>query len=171
MGVGLIPSLVVQLRTSLGLSRIIDPFFSLKSEIPVLKECPFRFLAGWIKHLGFLDFVKNKWSFNGNVMESLSHFTSDIRTWNKTMYGHIGDRKKFLVNHLTVNQSALERSNSERLKGMELYVRDELESILHHEELLWKRKSRCDWLNIIIIVTTYIQKYRKCWCRDLNSNI
>lgn len=29
---------------------------------------------------------------------------------------------------------------------MELEVRDELENLLDHEELLWKQKARCDWL-------------------------
>lgn len=64
------------------------------------------------------------------------------------MYGHIGVRKKFLLNRLMVIHSALERSNSEKLRDIELQVREELESVLHHEELLWKQKSRCDWLNL-----------------------
>ncbi|KAA3481649.1 Endonuclease/exonuclease/phosphatase [Gossypium australe] len=29
---------------------------------------------------------------------------------------------------------------------VELETREELESVLHHEELLWRQKARCDWL-------------------------
>lgn len=74
------------------------------------------------------------------MTKSLCLFTFDIKMWNRTVYGHIGDRKKFLLNRLTVIQKALERSNLERLKGVELQLRDELEYVLYHEELLWKPK-------------------------------
>ncbi|MBA0698926.1 hypothetical protein Goari_000604 [Gossypium aridum] len=34
------------------------------------------------------------------------------------------------------------------LAQKEMEIRGELESILFHEELLWKQKSHCDWLNL-----------------------
>lgn len=46
---------------------------------------PFRFLAGWTKHSNFKDFVSNKWSFLGNMAESLSEFTSHIKDWNRSV--------------------------------------------------------------------------------------
>ncbi|KAK5792684.1 hypothetical protein PVK06_033801 [Gossypium arboreum] len=44
------------------------------------------------------------------------------------------------------NSQARDQSNSRRLVNLELEVRDELESVLNHEELLWRQKARCDWL-------------------------
>lgn len=31
---------------------------------------------------------------------------------------------------------------------LESDVRDELENLLDHEEMLWKQKARCDWLEL-----------------------
>ncbi|KAH1107417.1 hypothetical protein J1N35_011185 [Gossypium stocksii] len=33
-------------------------------------------------------------------------------------------------------------------KSSRLTLRQELESVLHHEELLWKQKARCDWFKL-----------------------
>ncbi|KAA3466982.1 reverse transcriptase [Gossypium australe] len=41
----------------------------------------------------------------------------------------------------------MDQSFSRSLATLEMDVRDELESVLNHEELLWKQKARCDWLN------------------------
>lgn len=38
------------------------------------------------------------------------------------------------------------RMESEDLSNAEMKVKEDLESILHHEELLWKQKVRCNWL-------------------------
>lgn len=37
-------------------------------------------------------------------------------------------------------------SSSPRLADLEIEIRDELENVLNHEELLWRQKARCDWL-------------------------
>ncbi|KAH1096999.1 hypothetical protein J1N35_013920 [Gossypium stocksii] len=42
----------------------------------------------------------------------------------------------------------MEWENSESLSNREIDVRWELEEVLNHEELLWKQKSRCDWLKL-----------------------
>lgn len=52
------------------------------------------------------------------------------------------------MNRLVGIQRALERSNSDRLIHIEMQFREELEFILCHEELLWKKKSRCDCLHL-----------------------
>ncbi|KAH1064492.1 hypothetical protein J1N35_029479 [Gossypium stocksii] len=54
---------------------------SMRSEFNVAQGRPFRFLAGWTKHQNFATFVKGKWSYSGNMAESLSHFTSCIKDW------------------------------------------------------------------------------------------
>ncbi|MBA0815900.1 hypothetical protein Gohar_000621, partial [Gossypium harknessii] len=56
--------------------------------------------------------------------------------------------KKKLTNSLSRIQKALERLDSIFLAQKEMEIREELESILFHEELLWKQKSHCDWLNL-----------------------
>ncbi|KAH1082621.1 hypothetical protein J1N35_022382 [Gossypium stocksii] len=41
---------------------------------------------------------------------------------------------------------------------LEVSARDELENILHHEEMLWKQKSRREWLNLGDRNTSYFYK-------------
>ncbi|KAL1174946.1 hypothetical protein V6Z11_A04G051900 [Gossypium hirsutum] len=70
-------------------------------------------------------FVEDNWDFSGDISNSLSMFTRELKDWNKTIY---------------------DRSN--RLAQVELKIRQELETVLRHEELLWKQKARFDWLNL-----------------------
>ncbi|KAL1151813.1 hypothetical protein V6Z11_A09G067300 [Gossypium hirsutum] len=39
-------------------------------------------------------------------------------------------------------------SSSIHLNHVDLSLRQEIEDVRHHEELLWKQKARCDWLNL-----------------------
>ncbi|KAA3468779.1 Retrovirus-related Pol polyprotein LINE-1 [Gossypium australe] len=43
-------------------------------------------------------------------------------------------------------QKAMDQSSSRSLATLKMEVRDELESVLNHEGLLWRPKARCDWL-------------------------
>lgn len=55
-------------------------------------------------------------------------------------------RKYLLKKKLDNVQKAIDRRSSALLNQVELEIREELESVLHHEELLWRQKARCDWL-------------------------
>lgn len=45
-------------------------------------------------------------------------------------------------------QKALDQFDSIHLAKKELEICDELENMLNHEELLWRQKARCDWLQL-----------------------
>ncbi|MBA0785623.1 hypothetical protein Gotri_027036 [Gossypium trilobum] len=109
---------------------------------------PFRFLAGWMKHGDFSNLVKEKWNFAGNTFDSLNNFTSFAKDWNRNIYGFLGTRKRNLMRSLNNIQKTLEHSSSTYLSGKELEIRDELENVLDHEDLLWRQKARCDWLQL-----------------------
>ncbi|KAH1039540.1 hypothetical protein J1N35_041283 [Gossypium stocksii] len=99
---------------------------------------PFRFLAGWLHHKNFPDFVKNNWSFNGNLVSTIEEFTDKVKEWNKGVYGHISQRKSQLLHKPAKIHHALDLSRSKYLFQQEILVRNELEDVLHHEEMLWK---------------------------------
>ncbi|XP_017620894.1 uncharacterized protein LOC108465094 [Gossypium arboreum] len=40
----------------------------------------------------------------------------------------------------------------------EILIRKELENVLHHEEMLWKQKSRCEWLTLGDRNTSYFHR-------------
>ncbi|KAH1056673.1 hypothetical protein J1N35_034738 [Gossypium stocksii] len=84
----------------------------------------------------FVESNELQWSFitwqKGRTFERLDQ---------AAIYGHIGTRRKKLVNTLTDLQKEMERATSVHLAQREEKVREELESVLYHEELLWKKKS------------------------------
>ncbi|KAA3484923.1 (+)-neomenthol dehydrogenase-like [Gossypium australe] len=51
---------------------------SLMLDCHCSRRRPFRFLAGWVKHLGFLDFVKENWGVSTNILTTHSDFTSKL---------------------------------------------------------------------------------------------
>ncbi|KAA3460810.1 LINE-type retrotransposon LIb DNA, Insertion at the S11 site-like protein [Gossypium australe] len=57
-------------------------FLSTRPGLNMDKGRPFRFLADWTKHNNFSTFVKYKWNFASNMVDSLNKFTlmSKIRT-------------------------------------------------------------------------------------------
>ncbi|KAA3450813.1 reverse transcriptase [Gossypium australe] len=106
------------------------PFLlNTKPDLGVAKGRPFRFLAGWKQHNTFPTFVKEKWNFSGNMVDSLNNFTSSVRIWNRN--------------------KALDHFPSSHLAQKELDVRDELENVLDHEDLLWRQKGRCNWIQLV----------------------
>ncbi|XP_039065573.1 uncharacterized protein LOC120211013 [Hibiscus syriacus] len=79
---------------------------------------PFRFLAGWTKQ---------------------PHF-------NKEVYGQIPMEKRKLKQQLAVVQASMDRSGSVNLIDKELDIRTKLEEVLDNDEILWRQKSRSDWI-------------------------
>ncbi|KAA3459207.1 reverse transcriptase [Gossypium australe] len=121
---------------------------STRTNMDLAQGRPFRFLAGWTKHNNFSTFVKEKWNYGGNMADSLNNFTSHVKDWNKNVYGFLGSRKRQLLRSLNNIQKALYHTDSSFLAKQEMEVRDELENVLNHEELLWRQKARCDWLHL-----------------------
>ncbi|KAA3472023.1 reverse transcriptase [Gossypium australe] len=119
-----------------------------KGDNPISKGRPFRFLAGWTLHNNFSNFVKGKWEFKGNMTESLNNFTAFVKDWNRDVYGFLGNKKRKLMRSLNNIQKALEISDSDHLIKKERETRDELENVLDHEDILWRQKARCDWLQL-----------------------
>ncbi|KAA3487341.1 reverse transcriptase [Gossypium australe] len=84
-------------------------------------------------HNSFSNFVRGKWEF---------------KDWNRDIYGFLGNRKRKLMRSLNNIQKALKLSTSSHLIKKEREIRDELENVLDHEDLLWRQKARCDWLQL-----------------------
>ncbi|MBA0585990.1 hypothetical protein Gorai_016746, partial [Gossypium raimondii] len=60
-----------------------------------------RLVAEWVEHPNFSEFVNDKWSYKGNMVDTLHQFTSDVRVWNKNIYRHIVTRKRALLQELS----------------------------------------------------------------------
>ncbi|KAA3472799.1 reverse transcriptase [Gossypium australe] len=126
--------------------RPLSLFFNPKLKLP--RGRPFRFLAGWVEHPDFEYFVSANWNFRGNMADALAEFTSYLKVWNKSVYGHIISRKKILISKLADIHWRMNFSGSNHLTQIKMEVRLELENVLHHEELLWKVKANVLFRNL-----------------------
>ncbi|KAH1056596.1 hypothetical protein J1N35_034661 [Gossypium stocksii] len=77
---------------------------------------------------------------------SLEKLTLDLKDWNKHVYGNIFTRKRDLLKKFANVQKLRDLFGSLHLNQVDLALRQELESVLYQEELLWKQKVMCDWL-------------------------
>ncbi|KAG8494050.1 hypothetical protein CXB51_011564 [Gossypium anomalum] len=59
-----------------------------------------------------------------------------VKRWNKDMYGHIPTRNKFLTKKLQNIEIERNRNNSAFLRQVEMEVREDLDNVLYHEEIL-----------------------------------
>ncbi|KAH1107994.1 hypothetical protein J1N35_011762 [Gossypium stocksii] len=82
------------------------------------------------------------------MFDALNNFTQSVKVWNRDVYGFLGARKRELMRSLNNIQRVLANSNSISLVKKEIEIRDQLENILDHEDMLWKQKARCDWLQL-----------------------
>ncbi|KAG8483541.1 hypothetical protein CXB51_023295 [Gossypium anomalum] len=112
-----------------------------------LQGRPFRFLAGWIEHPLFSDFVKENWKMSASMSSIHSKFTDQVKIWNKEDYGHIFTSKKFLSYKLEHIDIERDRTNSKFLKQVKMDTREELDNVLHHEEILRRQKVHSSILN------------------------
>ncbi|KAK5811547.1 hypothetical protein PVK06_026890 [Gossypium arboreum] len=109
------------------------------------KGRPFRFLERWVEHLVFSDFIKENWRVSASTSIVHSEFADQVKRWNKDVYGHIATRKKLLTKKLQSIEIERDIRNSTYLNQVEMEVKGDLENVLHHEEILWRQKARCDW--------------------------
>ncbi|KAJ8750588.1 hypothetical protein K2173_015755 [Erythroxylum novogranatense] len=94
------------------------------------RDCPFCFFSGWLEHESFVGLVMDKWDDKLLIAYTVYQFTEVVKAWNKA----VGVQK------------ALERRSNPRLVQLEIDLQAELEEILDNEEILWRQKSRCEWL-------------------------
>ncbi|GMI91175.1 hypothetical protein like AT1G43760 [Hibiscus trionum] len=77
---------------------------------------------------------------------TILHFIHAAQEWNNMVFGFIGARKRRIMARLRGIQRALSVRTSRFLMNLEADLLLELEVVLDHEELLWKQKSRSDWI-------------------------
>src|SRR4051812_25520058 len=79
-------------------------------------------------------------------MKTLDSFKSKLQAWNNCTFGNIFRRKKRVLARQEGKQKALASHPSDGLLMMEDGLKKEWDEILMQKELIWKQKSRIDWL-------------------------
>ncbi|XP_039053106.1 uncharacterized protein LOC120195039 [Hibiscus syriacus] len=118
----------------------------------------FRYFAGWTLHKDFHKFVNDNWDSSLSITDAISKFTVAANNWNHSIFGQLSYRKRNVMARLKVIQRYLDKNRSSYLSRLETKLQTELELILDQEEILWKQKSRSDWINFGDRNTTYFHK-------------
>ena len=123
-------------------------FISPNGFIPIQDvNRPFKFQATWLTHENFQDFVREKWDSSGPLIPALDKLATELKTWNRDIFGNIFQQKRRLLARISGVQQALSHNNARGLIKLEASLRRDLDEILEREEILWYQKSRLDWIS------------------------
>ncbi|KAK8659588.1 hypothetical protein V6N13_029787 [Hibiscus sabdariffa] len=106
----------------------------------------FRYFTRWKSHDDFQRLVADNWPSNKSMTETLVLFTKAADTWNKMVFDYIDTKKKILMAHIRSIQKSLSSCSSRFLRNLESKLLIDLKHLLDQEELIWKQKSRFDWI-------------------------
>ncbi|KAL8151999.1 hypothetical protein V2J09_021807 [Rumex salicifolius] len=93
-----------------------------------------------------MNFLVEKWNRNRNTPEALHELTSDLRKWNKEVFGNLKVRKNKLMARIDGIQVALDNGAADRILELHDSLQEELAILLHQEEMHWFQKSRTKWI-------------------------
>jgi exonuclease III len=128
--------------------------FCLDPGLPARPK-PFRFEKFWLTHPNFDQLARTWWAQaeidHGTHMykfqQRLKNFKQLIKRWNKTTFGDILLRKREIESQLEELQRIFITGNrTQNLAREEEELIANLEACREQEEILWRQKSRVQWL-------------------------
>ncbi|KAI9113388.1 hypothetical protein K1719_015913 [Acacia pycnantha] len=107
---------------------------------------PFRFIAAWVLHDQFDNFVRQSWSPNMAWVQNTNQFTTACSKWNKEVFRHTEGRKKLLLRRLDgINRVVSRVGMQPKYETLQFEIWKELEDVLLQESLIWAQKARAEW--------------------------
>ncbi|KAL9661179.1 hypothetical protein QQ045_026001 [Rhodiola kirilowii] len=107
----------------------------------------FRFEPMWLSHAGFMNVVADSWegsrSDSSPWNEKLVRCAAVLSSWNKREFGNIKKRLERLKLELGKIRSL---PRTEYNCNLEEKISVEMDEWLAREELLWRQRSRVEWL-------------------------
>jgi exonuclease III len=116
---------------------------------------PFRFEKFWLTHPNFHQLAHTWWAQaeidHGTHMykfqQRLKNFKQHLKSWNKSTFGNILLRKKEIESQLEeLQRTFIAGSRTQNLVQEEEQLIADLEACREQEEILWRQKSRVQWL-------------------------
>jgi chaperonin cofactor prefoldin len=79
--------------------------------------------------------------------QRLKNFKHTLKSWNKSTFGNILLRKKEIESQLEeLQRTFIAGSRTQNLAKEEEKLKQEIEACREQEEILWRQKSRVQWL-------------------------
>ncbi|KAL4364157.1 hypothetical protein GQ457_04G008120 [Hibiscus cannabinus] len=108
---------------------------------------PFRYLAAWNEHVDFPSMLARSWSNELSIHENINQFQQMSSAWSLEVFGHIGNRKRHILDRLRGIERTLEMGPNLYLEELEKALKSELDIVLLQEESLWHQRARSDWID------------------------
>ncbi|XP_075475200.1 uncharacterized protein LOC142505939 [Primulina tabacum] len=106
----------------------------------------FRFQAAWLTHEDFPNVIREEWDTNEPLEDNVVKTANVLPIWNRTTFGDIYRNKRRLIARIEGIQKILNIRPNRGLIKLEKRLRDDLDTVLQQEELLWCQKSREEWI-------------------------
>ena len=101
------------------------------SHCSVAFERPFRFVASWLLHNDFNEFMKRVWDKNLSWSQNVNVFTQQVEVWKTEVYGHVGRRKKQILARLDgISRSLKNQGSWSSLSQLQKELWQELEKLI-----------------------------------------
>ncbi|KAL9664215.1 hypothetical protein QQ045_019614 [Rhodiola kirilowii] len=101
----------------------------------------------WLRHKEFSEFVRNSWDTGGRLrqkfMAKLEDCAQNLSGWNKSMFGRVQKRIAALKKELEYTKTEF---RTEQVISKETQLQEELDEWFAREELMWRQRSRIEWL-------------------------
>jgi hypothetical protein len=116
---------------------------------------PFRFERFWLIHPDFQTMAPIWWKeanipFGSKMLcfqQRLKNFKQRLKLWNKKTFGNIFEAQQQLNEQMQLLQIQIRNQGiTEELGGQEALISQKLDERRVQEEILWRQKSRVQWL-------------------------
>lgn len=105
-----------------------------------------QFQAAWSRLPSFQGMVAKCWEGDTPIMYNISNMQLNCSKWGKEEFGSIKRRKNKLLARIEEIQRHMDHKPRGGLLRLERKLREELEEVLHQEELKWFQKSKEEWI-------------------------
>ncbi|XP_057791112.1 uncharacterized protein LOC131008237 [Salvia miltiorrhiza] len=111
---------------------------------------PFRFEAMWLKDERCKPFCESLWMAGGqggsveDIKIKLESMGKELKIWEHNTFGNV----KIRCNEIRKELANLQKPSTDAWsKDEQRALENELDTLLKQEEIMWKQRSRADWLN------------------------